>query len=62
MLEHTRPSAPQPALPPPWAKIAGWLVVLALVVAYVFIPSFRSNVLHAWDVTKTFFANLFGFR
>jgi hypothetical protein len=62
MLEHTTPSAPQPPLPWPWAKIAGWMIVLALVVAFVVIPSFRNNVLHAWYVSRAFFAKLFGLR
>jgi hypothetical protein len=61
MLEHSTPSAPQPSLPLPWAKIAGWLIIVGLVVAYIAVPSFRNNVVYAWGVTKTFFLKLFGF-
>jgi hypothetical protein len=61
MFDPTSTSTPQPPLPPPWGKIAGWLVVIGLLIAFVAVPSFRNNVLHAFDVTKRFFASLFGF-
>jgi hypothetical protein len=61
MLEPASPSAPQPPIPWPWGKIATWLVVIGLVVAFAVVPSFRNNVIHVWTVSKTFFARLFGF-
>jgi hypothetical protein len=62
MLEHTSPTVPQPPVPWPWARIAGWLIVVGLVVAFVAVPSFRNNVTYAFGVTKAFFAKLLGFR
>jgi hypothetical protein len=61
MLEPTKPSAPQPPVPPPWGKIAFWLIVIGLIVAFAVVPSFRHKVTHAWDVTIRFFGKLMGF-
>lgn len=61
MLEPSKPTTPQPPLPLPWGKIAVWLLVLGFVVAFAFVPSFRHQVTHMWDVTIRFFSKLFGF-
>jgi hypothetical protein len=61
MLEPDKPLTPQPPLPLPWGKILAWVAVIGFLVALAVLPTFRSNVLHALDVTKRFFAKLFGF-
>jgi hypothetical protein len=61
MFEPASPSRPQPRLPVPWARIATWLIVIGLVVAFFAVPSFHDKVVNAAAVSKTFFARLFGF-
>jgi hypothetical protein len=62
MFEPTSPSTPQRPLPRPWGKYVSWLVVIGLVVAFFAVQSFHDKVVNGWEVTRTFFARLFGFR
>jgi hypothetical protein len=62
MFEPTTATTPQPPLPHPWGKYATWAVVIGLVLAFFAVPTFHNNVVQSWDVTRTFFARLAGFR